>query len=71
MKSHINATIDEQLIQALHKLRKRERRSLSNVLEAAVAEYVDKHAGGDQIVTSEGIFAGTFSRRDTYAKTKR
>jgi len=71
MKSHISATIDQELLEALHKIRKRERRTLSNVLEAAVAQYLEKHAGGDEIVVSPGAFAGAFSRRETYAKGKR
>jgi metal-responsive CopG/Arc/MetJ family transcriptional regulator len=71
MKSHVSITIEEELIQALHRLRKRERRSLSNVLEAAVAEYVEKRSGGDEIIASAGKFAGRFSRRETYAKAKR
>ncbi len=71
MKSHISATIEEELVQALHRIRRRDRRSLSNVLEAAVAEYVEKRSGGEQIVTSPGTFAGSFSRRETHAKTRR
>jgi metal-responsive CopG/Arc/MetJ family transcriptional regulator len=71
MKSHVSATIDAELVEALHKFRKRERRSLSNVLEAAVSQYLKKHAGGDKIIVSPGVFTGTFSRRDTYAKAKR
>jgi hypothetical protein len=71
MKSHISATIDSQLLDALHLLRKRERRSLSNVLEAAVSQYLEKHAGGEEIIVSPGAFAGKFSRRETYAATKR
>lgn len=72
MKSHISATIDRELVQTLHRLRKKERRSLSNILEAAVAEYVDRRSGSDaEIVTSPGTFAGRFSRRETYAKAQR
>ena len=71
MKSHISATIEEDLVQALHKIRRRERRSLSNVLEAAVAEYLEKRSGRQEIVTSPGTFAGIFSRRETYAAAKR
>ena len=71
MKSHISATIDRDLVTALQEIRKRERRSLSNVLEAAVAEYLDKRQATDRIVTSAGSFAGSFSRRDTYAKAQR
>jgi metal-responsive CopG/Arc/MetJ family transcriptional regulator len=71
MKSHISATIDEELVQALHELRRKERRSLSNVLEAAVAEFLEKRSGNQQIGTSPGTFAGTFSRRETYAENKR
>ncbi len=67
MKSHISATIDQELVEALEHIRQRERRSLSNVLEAAVAEYVNKRQGTEQIVTSSGYFEGAFSRRETYA----
>lgn len=71
MKSHISATIDKDLVDALHKIRKRERRSLSNVLETAVAEYLEKRGGGEDIISSPGTFAGVFSRRETYGKARR
>jgi metal-responsive CopG/Arc/MetJ family transcriptional regulator len=71
MKSHISATIEQELVEALQEIRRHERRSMSNIIEAAVAEYVEKHQGTDQIVTSPGRFAGKFSRRETYARAKR
>jgi len=71
MKSHISATIDRPLVSALHRLRRRERRSLSDIIEAAVAKYIDEHEPAEQIVTSAGSFQGRFSRAETYARTRR
>lgn len=68
MKSHISATIDAGLIEALHEIRKRERRSLSNILETAVVEFIQKKQATNQIVSSPGVFAGRFSRKETYAR---
>ncbi len=71
MKSHISATIDHELVAALQSLRKRERRSLSNLIETALAEYLEKRQTSDAIVSSPGKFDGRFSRRETYARTRR
>lgn len=70
MKSHISATIDAELLESLHAIRKRERRTLSNVLEAAIARYIEGQEPTDQIITTEGAFKGSFSRRDTYDREK-
>ena len=68
MKSHISATIEKELVDALHDIRKRERRSLSNVLEAAVAEYLENKQTTQEIVKSPGVFEGRFARKETYGR---
>jgi predicted transcriptional regulator len=71
MKSHISATIDSKLVEALQHIGKRERRSLSNVLESAVSAFVEGKLPRDEIVTSEASFKGRFSRRETHARPSR
>jgi len=69
MKSHISATIDEELLGELNRFGQEERRSRSQVIEMALQEFLRKHgAESDGIVTSDGRFAGTFSREETYAR---
>jgi metal-responsive CopG/Arc/MetJ family transcriptional regulator len=71
MKSHISATIDQSLVEALHRIRRRERRSLSNILETAIAEFLAGNEPVGRVVTSPGTFGGRFSRAQTYDRTKR
>jgi hypothetical protein len=68
MKSHITATIDSKLVETLKHIGKRERRSVGNVLEAAVAAFVEGKMPEDDIVTSEGSFQGRFNRGETHAR---
>jgi hypothetical protein len=70
MKSNINATIDPELIDAIEDIRRRERRTLNNVVETALTEYIHRQKG-DGIVTSCARFSGKFSRGETYARSKR
>ena len=63
MKSHISATIDEQLVEDLNRYRQEERRSRSQVIEMALEEFLRRRVDlKDEIVTSEGQFKGSFSR---------
>jgi len=71
MKSHISATIEKKLLEELREVGRKERRSLSNVLEAAVAEFVEKRQASDELITSPGRFVGRFSRKRTYARPRR
>lgn len=69
MKSHISATIDDQLLQDLNRFGREERRSRSQIIEMALEEYLRKRGGPEEeIVTSEGRFEGQFSREETYAR---
>ncbi len=69
MKSHISATLDEKLLEDLNRFGQQERRSRSQIIEMALEEFLRKRCGeNDQIVISEGHFAGQFSREDTYAR---
>lgn len=67
MKSHISATIDEQLVEDLNRFGQEERRSRSQLIEMALEEFLRSRLDAkDEIVTSQGIFQGNFSREETY-----
>lgn len=67
MKSHISATIDEQLVEHLNRFGREERRSRSQVIEMALEEFLRSRMGAkDEIVVSHGQFMGAFSREETY-----
>lgn len=69
MKSHISATIDDQILNDLNRFGQQERRSRSQIIEMALEEFLRKRGGAeDEIVTSEGRFEGQFSREETYAR---
>lgn len=69
MKTHISATIDVKLLGELNRFGREERRPRSQIIEMALEEFLRKHgAEGDEIVTSDGRFMGTFSREETYAR---
>ena len=69
MKSHISATIDDQLVEELRRFGQEERRSRSQIIEMALEEFLRKRGGTeDEIETSDGRFAGRFSREETYAR---
>ncbi|MEO8614785.1 MAG: ribbon-helix-helix protein, CopG family [Luteolibacter sp.] len=67
MKSHISATIDEQLVEDLNRYGREERRSRSQIIEMALEEFLRSRVGvKDEIVTSQGHYEGSFSREETY-----
>ena len=67
MKSHISITIDEELAERVNRYGREERRSRSQVIEMALDEFLAKRGAADEdIVTSPGRFAGSFSREETY-----
>jgi metal-responsive CopG/Arc/MetJ family transcriptional regulator len=69
MKSHISATIDDQLVKELRRFGQQERRSRSQIIEMALEEFLHKRGGiEDEIATSAGRFEGRFSREETYAR---
>lgn len=69
MKSHISATIDQELLERVDRFGNEERRSRSQVIELALEEFLQDRAGeAGEIVTSPGRFAGKFSREETYAR---
>jgi len=69
MKSHISATIDVQILEALKRFGQEERRSRSQVIEMALEEFLQKRSrADDEIVTSPGQFSGSFSREETYER---
>lgn len=69
MKSHISATIDRELLGALDRYRREERRSRSQVIEMAIERLLaDTSESSDRIVVSEGRFDGKFDREETYER---
>jgi metal-responsive CopG/Arc/MetJ family transcriptional regulator len=69
MKSHISATIDDQLLETLNRFGQEERRSRSQIIEMALEEFLRKRLEtDDEIVTSRGRFEGGFSREETYER---
>jgi metal-responsive CopG/Arc/MetJ family transcriptional regulator len=69
MKSHISATIDQELLRVLDKFGQEERRARSQIIEMALEEFLLKRERThDDIVTSQGRFVGQFSREETYAR---
>ena len=69
MKSHISATIDNQILEDLNRFGREERRSRSQIIEMAPEQFLQKRSGpDDEIVTSGGRFAGQFTREETYER---
>ena len=69
MKSHISATIEDELVEQLNRVMKEERRSRSQIIEMALEAFLRGRSDIDEtIVTSAGQFAGSFSREETYAR---
>jgi len=69
MKSHISATIDEDILEQVDRYGSEERRSRSQVIELALEKFLRDRAGeGVDIITSAGKFSGKFSREETYAR---
>lgn len=69
MKSHISATIDEKLLDELNRFGREERRSRSQIIEMALEGFLRGRSDSqDEIVTSDGCFAGDFSREETYER---
>lgn len=69
MKSHISATIDHKILEDLNRVGAEERRSRSQLIEMALADFLHKRGSSvDEIVTSKSSFVGNFSREETYER---
>lgn len=67
MKEHISITVNKETATRARGYAKQETRSVSQIFEMALEEYLSRRIRPvDQIVTSDGRFAGRFSRADTY-----
>lgn len=72
MKLQISATIDYRLLEALNRLGQEKRLSRSQIIEMALEEFLRNHgAESDEIVTSEGRYAGAFRREEGYERVTR
>ena len=66
MKKHISATIDEQLLKRAKICSIAENRTLSNVIELALSQFLLSDSVDAGLVSTEGSFQGQFTREDTY-----
>ena len=67
MKAHISITIEEKLAHGLRRYAKQERRSISQVTEIALQEFLaDRQPTHDQVPATPSAFNGSFSREETY-----
>ena len=65
MKSHINATIDRDILSRVDRYRSGVKRSRNQVIERLLRE---EQPESSAIVTSTGQFSGGLSRRETYER---
>ena len=69
MKSHISATIDQDVLSRVDRYRRMVKRSRSQVIELAVERFLhEEQPESSEIVTSGGVFSGESSRADTYER---
>lgn len=69
MKSHISATIDQDVLSRVDRYRRTVKRSRSQVIEIAIERLLmQEQPASEQVVTSAGTFSGEFSRSDTYER---
>lgn len=69
MKSHISATIEEEVLELADRYGLEERRSRSQVIEMALECFLrERGTQSGEVVTSPGRFDGKFSREETYAR---
>lgn len=66
MKAHISATIDKVVVAELKRVSRQERRSVSNLIEVALIDYLKRSTALDSIPTSEGVYQGAFNRAEIY-----
>lgn len=69
MKEHISITIEHPIIKSLKSYAMQEKRSVSQVAEMAIEEFLYNHSSNfNMIYTTSGSFKGKFSRIDTYER---
>ncbi|WPJ97314.1 ribbon-helix-helix protein, CopG family [Coraliomargarita algicola] len=69
MKSHISATIDQDILARVDRYRRGVKRSRSQVIEIAIEKLLrEEQPESTTVVTSTGQFTGEFSRNDTYER---
>ncbi|TVP79844.1 MAG: ribbon-helix-helix protein, CopG family [Puniceicoccaceae bacterium] len=67
MKSHISATIDQDILSRVDRYRHAVKRSRSQVIEIAIERLLrEEQPEATALVTSAGQFSGEFSRSETY-----
>lgn len=66
MRSHISATIDETVLEQAKSYSLAENRTLSNVIEQALKQFLSGEKRSQQVITSKSSFKGSFSREDSY-----
>ena len=66
MKEHISVTIDQALVRLLKKTAIQERRSVSQLVEIAIDQFLEHNGAAEDLVTTSGSFKGAFSREETY-----
>jgi metal-responsive CopG/Arc/MetJ family transcriptional regulator len=69
MKSHISATIDQDVLARVDRYRQGVKRSRSQVIEIAIQRLLrEEQPETSIVVTSPGQFEGSFSRNETYER---
>ena len=69
MKSHISATIEQDILSRVDRYRSSVKRSRSQVIEIAIERLLgEEQPETSAIVTSAGQFSGEFSRSETYER---
>ncbi len=63
----MSITMDRSTADRLRRYSRRERRSVSQVIQIALERFLDERVPAvDRIVTTPGSFRGQFSREETY-----
>jgi len=69
MKSHISATIEQDILSRVDRYRSSVQRSRSQVIEIAIERLLrEEQPESSVVVTSAGQFSGEFSRSETYER---
>lgn len=69
MKSHISATIDQDILSRVDRYRRGVQRSRSQVIEIAIEKLLrEEQPETKTVVTSAGRFSGGFLRKETYER---
>jgi metal-responsive CopG/Arc/MetJ family transcriptional regulator len=69
MKSHISATIDQDILSRVDRYRREVKRSRSQVIEIAIEKLLrEEQPESKSVIISTGQFLGEFSRSETYER---